>query len=279
MSRDLDTSFEPFARHAFYRELNQDLVDQALGTADAALRPWKSRRVVDIACGTGAITRAVLDYWRRAGRRGEVFALDQSPVALERARRSVRSKSVQFVEGSANGLSTLVSAADVVLFCNAIHLVEDKACILLQVREALNKGGVFAFNSAFYDGSYAEGTNRFYRQWMVRALQIMRRKTPDIRTAKNNKAQAMQWLSKDEYCDLLAENGLKVVHLEERTIDVPLAGWIDISGYTDFAEGALPGIPLELAIPALRQAVREVFDETGVTTMARNWFQVVAQRA
>jgi ubiquinone/menaquinone biosynthesis C-methylase UbiE len=273
-----DVSFEPFARAEFYREINKELVERALATADAEQRNWETRRVIDVACGTGAITRIVLDYWRKDRRPGEVVAFDPDASALERAKRAVHSKVVQFVHGAAESLSNLACAADVVLFCNAIHLIEDKGPVVHQVRNALNMKGIFAFNTSFYDGAYAEGSQRFYRMWMVRALQNLRRDNPDLRTDKGSKSMAMQWLDKDGYRDLLAREGFTVLHEEERRADVPLESWKDISSYTGFASGALPGVPVQLSIPALKQAVSEVFDEMKLTTVPRNWFQVVAQR-
>ena len=273
-----DTTFEPFAQHEFYRQINKELVDRALDTADSE-QPGRESRVVDVACGTGAISKLVVDYWRRHHRQGELLGLDPSESALQRARRAVQSKFARFVQGTAEGLSSLASAADVVLFCNAIHLVEDKEMVVEQVHGVLTTKGVFAFNTSFYNGAYAEGTDRFYRKWMVRALQIIRRDQPDLRTDRAAKSTAMRWLSADEYRDLLAREGFVVLHAEERRADLPLESWTDISGYTDFAEGALPGIPLSLSVPALKQAVREVFEEMKLTSIPRNWFQVVAQRA
>ncbi len=279
MTTDHDTTFEPFASHPFYREINKELVYRALSTADREQPTWATRRVVDIACGTGAISGLVVGYWEEHDKIGELIGLDPADSALQRARRAVQSRFARFVQGAAESLTSLVSAADVVLFGNAIHLLEDKGRVLAQVRDTLNARGIFAFNSSFYEGAYAEGTQRFYRQWMVRAMQIVRREHPEMRTDRNSKVAAMRWLSADEYRTLLAENGFTILHQEERTAELPLESWTAISGYTDFAEGALPGIPLKVAVPALQKAVREVFEEMQLTAVPRNWFQVIAQRA
>lgn len=275
---EVDTTFEPFAQHEFYRQINKELVDRALETADTQQTTWDIRRVIDIACGTGAISKLVVDYWQRNQKDGELLGFDPSESALMRARKAVQSRLARFVQGAAEGLSSLASAADVVLFCNAIHLVEDKTRVISQVRHALNSKGIFAFNTSFYQGAYAEGTNRFYRQWMVRALQTIRREQPDLRPTPGAKSTAMRWLSVDEYRELLEEQGFVVLHAEERRAELPLESWTDISGYTDFAQGALPGIPLHFSVPALKQAVCEVFEEMKLTAVPRNWFQVVAQR-
>ena len=275
---DHDTTFEPFAAHEFYRDINKELVEHALTLSNEQQPLWKHRRVVDVACGTGAISRLVVDFWEANHLKGELVGFDPSETALERARQAVKSTFTRFVQGAAESINSIVSATDVVLFFNALHLVEDKAKVLQQIRNTLNTRGLFAFNSSFYDGAYADGTQRFYRQWMVKALQMVRREHPEMRTDPAAKSTAMRWLNKEQYNDLLKENGFTVLYSEERTASIPLEGWTDISGYSDFASGALPGIPLSLSVPALRQALRDVFHDMNLPSVPRNWYQVVAQR-
>jgi hypothetical protein len=53
--------------------------------------------------------------------------------------------------------------------------------------------------------------------------------------------------------------------------------WQDISQYSEFAEGALPGVPLDTAISVLKRSVAQTYDELGITELPRNWLQVVAR--
>ena len=51
-------TFEPFASHAFYTHVNRALVQQAL--TSFAVRPLNATlTIVDMACGTGAVTRLI----------------------------------------------------------------------------------------------------------------------------------------------------------------------------------------------------------------------------
>ena len=51
-------TFEPFAAHAFYTKVNRSLVHQALAHFES--RPAdQPLTVVDMACGTGAVTRLI----------------------------------------------------------------------------------------------------------------------------------------------------------------------------------------------------------------------------
>ena len=140
-------SLKKFARHPFYTAMNRRLVELC------ELRPWN--RVVDLGCGTGAVTKLILELMRPD--KGEVVAVDSSPSALDMARRDLQESwgaVVRFVTGQAENLSGLVQrAADAVVFCNAIHLIKDKQQVLQEVYESLRERGMFAFNSAFFEGA------------------------------------------------------------------------------------------------------------------------------
>jgi hypothetical protein len=144
-----------------------------------------------------------------------------------------------------------------------------------EARSALNSQGVLGFNTSFYQGCYPAGTERFYRLWMLRSAQILKAETglrPD-----RTKAEAMRWLSPEEYQDLLERHGFAVEHVREQEAMMSCESWQDISHYSLFANGALPGVPLNVAIPTLKKAVAQAFDELGLKELPRNWLQVVAR--
>jgi len=59
-------TFEPFAAHTFYIEINRSLVQKALTLL--AVHPAHERlKIVDMACGTGAITRLIAEEMARQG--------------------------------------------------------------------------------------------------------------------------------------------------------------------------------------------------------------------
>ena len=71
----------------------------------------------------------------------------------------------------------------------------------------LAPGGIFACNSGFYDGTYVEGTERFYRLWTSRAVRWLRKEHPEVHLSREAKAMAMQWLNADEYINQLKQGG------------------------------------------------------------------------
>lgn len=276
-TRGTDHSFEPFARHEFYRETNTHLVESALSFLER-LDPNVQRRIVDLGCGTGAITRLVLAKVQRLGLRAQILGIDPSPLALDKARQSVASAMVNFLNGSAENVSQLVSSADALFFCNAIHLIEDKQAVFKEIGKALNPGGVVAFNTTFFDGAYLPITEKANRLWVVRAVQKMRREYPNVKIVKDAKTTAMRWLSPDQYAALLGENGFAVTHMERQQVEMTQASLEDISDYSLFIEGVLPSVPLDVGAEVLKHGIREALEELKLTTVPRYWLQVVAEK-
>jgi ubiquinone/menaquinone biosynthesis C-methylase UbiE len=170
----------------------------------------------------------------------------------------------------------MVPPVDTVVFCNAIHLVQDKTQVVGNVSRILRPGGVFAFNTTFFDGAYAGDTLRFYKRWVLRAVRWVREHGHDV--AKGVKATAMQWLSPDDYRALLHQHGFAETEVEFQVKELNQQAWEDISEFSMFIEGALPGVPLEVGMEALKVGVRQAFEELRLHAVPRIWLQVVARR-
>lgn len=268
-----DYTFEAFAGHDFYRVVNEHLVDNTLQIRER-LAQLPIQRALDLACGTGAVTQLLVERVRRFRDPVEVIAVDPSESALEKARRLV-GNAARFARGTAQAFSQVASGLDVILFCNAIHLLPDKDQVVDEARQALNRDGVLGFNTSFYEGCYAEGTERFYRVWMLRSMQLLKKETglrPD-----RSKVQAMRWLAPDEYRSILERHGFAVEDMHAEQANMTCESWQDISHYAEFANGALPGVPVDIAIPVLQRSVAQAYEELGISELPRNWLQVVAR--
>lgn len=273
-------TFEAFAAHPFYTEINRSLVRQAL--AQFASRPTSAQlTVVDMACGTGAVTRLIAEELRAQGRQARIIGVDPSAEALRRARKGmeVMGAAAEFIQGDAEDLPRLVQHVDAAFFCNAIHLLSDKHAAFQLIASILAPNGIFACNSAFYDGTYVEGTERFYRSWTSRAVRWLRKEHPEIRPSRDEKAMAMQWLNAAGYIEQLKQSGFSSVEAHEEIGLIPIDAWRDLGQYWLFIEGALPGVPLAFAAKALEVAVYQVAEEQGIRETPRNWLQLVASKA
>jgi ubiquinone/menaquinone biosynthesis C-methylase UbiE len=264
-------SFSRFARQDFYTAVNRRLIQMT------GLEP--GMKVVDLACGTGAVTKLILERLQGV-RESVVFAVDASTEAIEIAKRElaqVKSAVIEFVQGRAEQIShTLKEKVDAVVFCNAIHLVDDKSKVMREVLSILGPGGRFAFNSTFFADAQPPETERFYIRWMTRAIRILKRQH-GLRPSRE-KVTARRQLSAEQYYELLSEHGFSVVQTEMEVVDVPLEGWLGISEFGDFIQGALPGVPLAQAAEALQEAVTQVFEELKLQAVPRRWLHVIAAR-
>lgn len=268
-----DYTFEAFAQHDFYRAVNEHLVDTTLRIRDS-FEASPMRRVLDLACGTGAVTALLVDRVRRLAEPVEIIGVDPSESALEKARRLV-GNAAAFVRATAQSFTQAASGMDVILFCNAIHLLPDKEPVIAEAHRALNRDGVLGFNTSFYEGCYAPGTEKFYKLWMLRALQMLKRETG--MRPERSKVEAMRWLTSDEYKAMLERHGFVIEDMHDEQAMMSCKSWQDISHYAEFANGALPGIPVDVAIPILERSVAQAYDELNISELPRNWLQVVAR--
>jgi Methylase involved in ubiquinone/menaquinone biosynthesis len=274
-------TFDAFASHTFYTNVNRELVQQAL--AHFKDRPVNSPlTIVDMACGTGAVTCLIAEELARQGRiaHAHLIGVDPSAEALRLAQKNIDDLSfpvhVDFIQGESEDLPHLVHNADAAFFCNAIHLVPDKSGAFKQVVSILAPGGIFACNSSFYEGAYVPGTERFYRLWTRRAVGWLRKEHPEAHLSRDAKAMAMQWLTKDEYVQKMKENGFNDVETQESHTSISLDAWRDIGHYWLFIEGALPGIPLAYGAEALQTSVYKAGEELGLQSVPRTWLHMVA---
>jgi SAM-dependent methyltransferase len=118
-----------------YRDMSEDLA-ALVGLETAQL-------AVDLGCGTGVSTRAIL---ARLPPTGRVVALDSSEAMLGTGRSELVEPRVRWVRARAEALAShLEEPADAVL-CNSAFWQMDMSTVLDGVARALRPGGRFAFN-------------------------------------------------------------------------------------------------------------------------------------
>jgi len=132
-------TYDSFVReHPIYRWLNRQLVE--IG------RVAEAGNVLDLACGTGATTRACLAVLPP---RGEILGVDASTAMVEVARARVGDPRARFAVAPASGVSQVAASAapfDRVLSNAAFWQFPDPASVLAGLSPLLTPGALFAFN-------------------------------------------------------------------------------------------------------------------------------------
>lgn len=108
-------------------------------------------RILDLCCGTGLSTEAIVDCYPQA----EVTGLDLSAGMLASARKKPGLRKVRFVHGDAMDLvgSGVPGPYDAILMAYGIRNVPDPDLCLSRLREQLAPGGRIAFHEYLVRGS------------------------------------------------------------------------------------------------------------------------------
>jgi SAM-dependent methyltransferase len=101
------------------------------------------QRVLDVACGTGAVTRLLAD---RVGRTGRVVGLDFNAGMLAAARAAVGNSTIEWMEGNAMGMALPDAAFDAVACQQGLQFFPDKSAALKEMRRVLTPGGRLALS-------------------------------------------------------------------------------------------------------------------------------------
>jgi ubiquinone/menaquinone biosynthesis C-methylase UbiE len=108
----------------------------------ASIQPGES--VLDVACGTGVVTRLAAE---RVGGAGRVVGLDVSPAMLAVARsRAPRGTRTDWYETSAEAMPLADDGFDVVLCQMGLQFIADKPQALAQMRRVARPGGRVVLN-------------------------------------------------------------------------------------------------------------------------------------
>jgi SAM-dependent methyltransferase len=129
--------YDDYVRHRpLYLWLNRHLVELAgVGAA---------RRVLDLACGTGATARAVLALLPADG---ELVGVDASPAMVGVARARVTDRRARFEVAAAAEVATVAAGPFDRVLCNAAFLqFPDRAAVLAGLAGLMPPGALFAFS-------------------------------------------------------------------------------------------------------------------------------------
>tara|TARA_B100000700_G_scaffold327941_1_gene444099 strand:- start:280 stop:1104 length:825 start_codon:yes stop_codon:yes gene_type:complete len=266
-------SFTSFSKLPFYTQVNERLLDLA--------EVGRQQKIVDLGCGTGGITKLILERIQSA-KNTVIYAVDHSTTALKTAADEIGDRkevAVNYVHSEVQNLTDAVrEKVDAIVYCNSIHYVPDKTALVGQIKEKLQPNGIFAFNTSFFDGSHPEDSLIFFRKWMMRSLRILKREYGMI-ADKNAKVESRVQLKADDYIKLVEDAGFNVLVNDLNRVDVPHEGWHHISGFSDWIEGVMPGVPLDAGRESLQKGLAQTWDEMNLTTVPRVWLSVSAAKS
>jgi ubiquinone/menaquinone biosynthesis C-methylase UbiE len=295
---DVNTTYEPFSQEPEYIKANQDFV--------AGIPLEGVRRILDLACGTGLLTRLLLD------REPELFvtAIDLDPQQIALARSSLLAHGdrllsptrhsatdaaatdrygVELRVGSAMDLDDIPSeSVDLVTIGNAIHLMPDPDRFLAEVLRVLRPGGLMAFNSVFFVGTYSPEAETLFAEWMKDAVLHLnsineQRKAeglPSVARVRGKSGVAFDkgWLTPEKWTEVLTSHGFTATKKELREVRISRQGLAAVGAYSGLAEVLMSGYPVDIASECLQAAAHSMFDRLGISHVPRFWLEIMARK-
>lgn len=290
---DVDTTYESYAQDNHYVSVNRQLVDE-IDISDVS-------RVADLACGTGLLSRMLLERKPDLS----IFLLDLDPVQVGLATRGLTEDKATFHEDIAawraaeSGVCLTVGSAmelpfedgeiDLVVMGNAIHMMPDRPAFLREVARVLRPGGRMVFNSVFYAGTFVEGTEHVFTEMMKEAVIAMNELNAELKKAGEpaiprkrgtvkRAFKQTEWVSEEGWAEALGKAGLSVTMSRQTPVPISQKGLELVGSYAGLAEVLMSGYPVETASQCMQTGVARAFANLGIEEVPRNWLEVTARK-
>lgn len=262
--------YDAFARkHPMYRETSIDLAELA--------EIESSQVVVDLACGTGVSTEAILGGIGNAGR---VVAIDGSEAMLQIARKRVHDERVQWVNADASKVAAHATDTDAII-CNSAIWQTDMEATMVACSKALRPGGRFVFNIGrqFLMMRLSPEELRPTKPTLFQLIQAVavleHGFAPPHPAASRGPRRTRGPLTPDSIESMIADSGLILQATEEREYANSAEAQFDWIGVPVFADNVLAGMPYDQQLEAIKTAY-ERFDRESVTKT--RWLVFVARK-
>ena len=280
-----DYNYEPFADTEEYRQVNSECINSWV-----EIMRQKGvdglEGILDIATGAGTMVQLVFDNLPEAWKKAAVLCLDQSSDALKLAQSKLDKtvEKLKLVHSTIQEMTIPDQSVDIAVWGNGIHYLsaDEQLDCVRRIRKALKPGGLFFFNTAFYEEARPAETLPFYRTQVKTAVQYLKdHGVKRVRT--DTKTEAAKFLPRSYYENLVQEAGFKLVDAKEFAVDMHKEAWEFISAFQQYAAGALRGYPIDDAVNAMRDSVGPAIeihgnrDEDGKPYITRKWLAISAQ--
>jgi ubiquinone/menaquinone biosynthesis C-methylase UbiE len=279
-------TFEPFSDVVEYLNVNTRII-QRWFVMMKEKGTLQVERIVDLASGVGIMVQLFFETLPKDWKQPLVTCVDRSVEALQLAQQRLSpllSQNLEYLCTAVEHMQVHDKSADVVTFGNGIHYLdtEKQQQVVERVHSSLKPGGWFLFNTAFYQESRPEWTFPFYQKKVKLAVQKLREMSV-IREKQERRPTSADFLPRHHYEELVTANGFELEDVVEIEARLGQKAWEMISGYSEYAAGALHGFPLEQAAAALQEAIAPALaehgrrDENGKLYIARNWLALAAR--
>ena len=217
---------------------------------------------LDVGCGTGALTRAILSATGALS----VHGMDPSPDFVASARRRVQDSRAEFSVGDASSLNASDSLFDYVVSGLVINFVPDAGWALTEMTRVARPGG----RVAAYVWDYSEGMQMLRTFWDAA-------KELDPRAVDLDEASRFEICRPDRLRGLWEESGLLDVDVVPIEVPTLFPSFDDYWNPFLGGQGPAPTYVTSLENETrreLRDLVRErlpVDDQGGISLIARAW--------
>lgn len=228
--------------------------------------PWlaldPASRVVDVGCGTGALTEAVLEVASPAA----IVGVDPSHGYVEHARRTIGDPRASFIVAGADDLPSEDHSFDAAVSGLVLNFVPDPRRALIEIGRVVRRGGVIGA----YVWDYA-GRMELMRYFWDAAVEL----NPDA--AELDEGRRFELCQPDNLEALFVSGGLGSV--ETRAIEVPTPFRNFDDYWAPFLSGEAPAPGYAMSIDderraELRERIRSrlpIAPDGSVSLIARAW--------
>jgi SAM-dependent methyltransferase len=192
---------------------------------------------LDIGCGTGALSAAILERCAPAS----LVAVEPSDGFRAQARASVPDARATFLAGDAQALPVEPASADAVVSALVLNFVPDKARALAEMRRVLRPGGTIGF----YVWDYAGGGLEFLRAFWTAAAAL------DPAAADLAEDKRFPYCTREGVAELARGGGLAGVEVAALEVETVFANFDDFWQPFTLGTGPAPGYCSALSADAL----------------------------
>jgi ubiquinone/menaquinone biosynthesis C-methylase UbiE len=268
-------SYETFARQPFYEKIDSDLLARAP----------EVERVVDFATGTGAAIEHLIELGKlKPGAMVYGVDIDEESLSVARTKfadfldESPTAITVRFMRGSVEEIPLPSESQELVTFLNSAHLTNLERS-LTEASRLLQKGGSLLLNTAYEAQALPPGSGRHWGLMIATARKLAKERghSDDMPNPVN-----LLGYSADDYRRIADQAGFGEIEIEHHTVDMDLPAILAIFGYEGFAQGAMPGVDIDLAISCLQDSANSYFERMkpkGLQSVGRTWMFLEARKA